>query len=173
MTCGGDVGSHTIGEVHCTNFADRYQAAANSPFIDAALGQELYSFCTQNGTYADFAALNLKTFLDVQSPSTFDNSYFVNLMAGRGILTSDQDLYNDLRTQALVQAYALNGTMFSSQFINSMQRMGKINVLTGTQGQIRQQCWVRNNNATRPMLDLNPVVAPFCKPAGCAATCAV
>jgi peroxidase len=134
-------GAHTIGQIRCTNFADRYDPAANSPFPDAAFGQELYNFCTRNGAAPDFATLNLKTFMDLQSPNMFDTSYYVNLIIGRGVMTSDQDLYNDPRTQPLVTAFASNRTMFFESFIASMLKLGRQGVLSGDNGVIRQQCW--------------------------------
>lgn len=137
-----DAGSHTIGEVHCTNFADRYDPAFSSPFPDAAFGEELRAFCTGNGAATDFATLNLKTFMDLQSPNVFDTSYYVNLIIGRGVMTSDQDLYNDPRTQPMVTTFAANRTAFFQAFQASLLKMGRQGVLSGTNGVIRKQCWV-------------------------------
>lgn len=116
--------------------------AANSSFPDAAFGQELYNFCTRNSEAPDFATLNLKTFMDLQSPNMFDTSYYVNLVIGRGVMTSDQDLFNDPRTQPMVTNFASNRTAFFDTFIASMLKMGRQGVLTGANGVIRQQCWV-------------------------------
>lgn len=135
-------GAHTIGEIHCTNFEDRYNPAANSSFPDAEFGQELYNFCTRNGNATNFATLNLKTFMDLQSPNMFDTSYYVNLVIGRGVMTSDQDLYNDPRTQPMVTNFASNRTAFFNSFEASMLKMGRQGVLSGTNGVIRNQCWL-------------------------------
>jgi peroxidase len=135
-------GAHTIGEVHCTSFTDRYNPALDTPFPDAAFGAELQAFCTGNGASPDFATLNLKTFLDTQTPNEFDTSYYVNLIIGRGVMTSDQDLYNDPRTQPMVTSFAGNRTAFFDAFVASMLKMGRQGVLTGTNGIIRKQCWV-------------------------------
>ena len=135
-------GAHTIGQVHCTNFEDRYNPAANSPFPNAEFGAELQAFCTGNGAATDFATLNLVTFLDFQTPSMFDTSYFVNLVQGEGVMTSDQDLYNDPRTQQMVMTFATNRTAFNDAFVASLLKMGRQGTLTGTNGIIRKQCWV-------------------------------
>lgn len=137
-----DAGAHTIGEIHCSNFADRFVPEANSPFPDAEFGQELYNFCTRNGEFPDFTTLNLKTFMDLQSPNMFDTLYYVNLVMGRGVMTSDQDLFNDLRTQPMVSYFASNRTAFFESFVASMLKMGRQGVLSGTNGVIRNQCWV-------------------------------
>ncbi|XP_024381827.1 peroxidase P7 [Physcomitrium patens] len=134
-------GAHTIGEVHCSNFADRFDPAANSPFGDVSFGQELLAFCTRNGA-GDIATLNLKTFMDLQTPNSFDISYYVNLIIGRGVMTSDQVLFNDLRTQPMVREFAANRTLFFESFQASMLKMGRLHVLTGTNGVIRKQCGV-------------------------------
>lgn len=138
---GGGSGAHTIGEVHCSNFADRFDPAANSPFGDVSFGQELLAFCTRNGA-GDIATLNLKTFMDLQTPNSFDISYYVNLIIGRGVMTSDQVLFNDLRTQPMVREFAANRTLFFESFQASMLKMGRLHVLTGTNGVIRKQCGV-------------------------------
>jgi peroxidase len=114
----------------------------DTPFPDAAFGAELQAFCTGNGASPDFATLNLKTFLDTQTPNEFDTSYYVNLIIGRGVMTSDQDLYNDPRTQPMVTSFAGNRTAFFDAFVASMLKMGRQGVLTGTNGIIRKQCWV-------------------------------
>ena len=129
--------------MHCTNFVDRYDPALATPFPDAAFGAELQAYCTSNYAAPDFATLNLKTFLDLQSPNMFDTSYYVNLIIGRGVMTSDQDLFNDPRTQPMVRYFATNRTAFFESFIASTLKMGRQGVLTGTNGIIRKQCWVR------------------------------
>lgn len=163
-------GAHTIGQTHCSNFADRFASTINNPFPDVAYGKQLYDYCTEGGTVA-FGAVDKKMNLDSNSATTFDNGYFMDLVNGRGVLTSDHDLIVDIRTSALVKLYAANQTAFFNQFATSIRQMGKINVLTGTQGQIRKQCWVRNQvdaiNSPFSDFDFNPISPLICKPATC------
>jgi len=56
-----------------------------------------------------------------------------------------------------------------------MAKMGRISVLTGTMGQIRKQCWVRNSIdpavASQSNLDFGPQSTQFCKPASATPAC--
>ncbi len=90
---------------------------------------------------------------------TFDNQYFKNLQMGLGLFTSDESLLTDSRTQRLVKLFAKDQDKFFEQFGVSFRKMGKINVLTGTQGQVRKQCWVRNSHNADPALD--PISTSF------------
>ncbi|KAE8707226.1 Peroxidase 2 [Hibiscus syriacus] len=71
------------------------------------------------------------------TPAKFDTAYFSNLVKQRGLLTSDQALFNGGSTDKLVKTYSLNPDAFWNDFAKSMIRMGNIKPLTGKQGQIR------------------------------------
>lgn len=87
------------------------------------------------------------TVLDLRSPDTFDNKYYVDLMNRQGLFTSDQDLYTDSRTRPIVTAFAINQTLFFEEFVTSMIKMSQLNVLTGSQGEIRANCSARNSGS--------------------------
>ncbi|KAG6432519.1 hypothetical protein SASPL_104096 [Salvia splendens] len=84
------------------------------------------------------------TVLDLRSPNTFDNKYYVDLMNRQGLFTSDQDLYTDPRTRPTVTAFAINQTMFFDKFVAAMIKMSMLGVLTGSQGEVRANCSARN-----------------------------
>lgn len=67
-------------------------------------------------------------------------------MNKQGLLISDQDLYTDKRTRNIVTSFAVNQTLFFEKFVNVMIKMGQMEVLTGTQGEVRNKCSVRNSN---------------------------
>lgn len=73
-------------------------------------------------------------------------------MNREGLFTSDQDLFTDNRTSGIVTNFAGNQTLFFEEFVVSMIKMGQLNVLTGTQGEIRANCSVRNNVTAEPSL---------------------
>jgi peroxidase len=110
--------------------------------------------CTDNG-YLKLPNYdnNTQFFNDPITPTRFDNQYFKNLEANLGLFTTDESLFNDERTRKLVKTFASNQDAFFKQFGISFRKMGKIGVLTGTQGQIRNQCWVRNSHNVDPALD--------------------
>lgn len=85
--------------------------------------------------------------LDIVSPTKFDNSYYKNILASNGVLSSDQVLLT--KTEAsmdLVKQYANNNKLFFDQFAKSMVKMGNINTLTANRGEIRKTCRRVNSN---------------------------
>jgi peroxidase len=88
-------------------------------------------------------------FLDSATPVRFDNRYFANLIRGRGLLASDQELFSSPSavnaTASLVQLYSRSIPSFFASFPRSMIAMGNLNPLTGTSGQVRANCRVVNS----------------------------
>lgn len=82
--------------------------------------------------------------LDVATPDAFDNNYYTNLQSLRGLLQTDQDLLTAASTNAstapIVDNFATNQTAFFESFVQAMIKMGNIDVLTGSNGQIRSNC---------------------------------
>ncbi|KAI3744110.1 hypothetical protein L1987_57186 [Smallanthus sonchifolius] len=125
-------GSHTIGQARCITFRARiYNNASN---IDATFASNLRSNCPENGSDGNLEPLDLVT------PNTFDNNYFLNLRDRRGLLTSDQVLFNGDSTDSIVNEYIDNPSTFESDFAAAMVSMSEIDTLTGTSGLIRNLC---------------------------------
>jgi len=85
--------------------------------------------------------------LDLATPATFDNQYYINLLSGEGLLPSDQVLFagsNNDQTAQIVRLYADDEIAFFEDFKKAMIRMGSIGVLAGNQGEIRRNCRVVN-----------------------------
>jgi peroxidase len=80
--------------------------------------------------------------LDLVTPTRFDNNYFKNLVRGRGLLNSDEELFRkgQGKTTETVKAYAENEELFLKQFAKSMVKLGNISPLTGSIGEIRVNC---------------------------------
>ena len=74
----------------------------------------------------------------------FDNKYYENLEAQRGLFHSDQELFNGGSQDALVRAYSANNALFFRDFAAAMVKMSNISPLTGTNGEIRSNCRVVN-----------------------------
>ncbi|KAL5713539.1 peroxidase [Ranunculus cassubicifolius] len=136
------VGAHTIGTTACRFFTNRFGRDSS---IDPSFLSQLRSLCPTNGD------ANRRVALDNGSQNRFDNSFFTNLRNGRGILESDQMLWTDNSTRAIVQQLSPRGFLgrllnarFSFEFGRSMVRMGNVGVLTGTQGEIRRVCTAIN-----------------------------
>ncbi|XP_044964330.1 peroxidase 2-like isoform X1 [Hordeum vulgare subsp. vulgare] len=129
-------GAHTIGRAQCKNFRSRLYGEDN---IDSDYATKLRANCPQTSGDGNLAQLD-------DTPTTmtadnFDNSYFVNLQLKKGLLHSDQVLFNGTGgTNNTVNNFASNPPAFSSAFASAMVTMGNLSPLTGSQGQIRRIC---------------------------------
>ncbi|KAK9110539.1 hypothetical protein Sjap_018599 [Stephania japonica] len=140
-------GAHTIGVSNCSSFRERLYP--NQDFtMNQTFAIALRGICPTNVSTNG-------TILDIQTPRRFDNRYYVNLVNRQGLLNSDQDLFTDARTSALVATYARSEGQFFQQFVLSMIKMGQINVLTGTQGEIRANCSAQNAGTTTTMIEVD------------------
>ncbi|KAK7850917.1 cationic peroxidase 1 [Quercus suber] len=115
-------------------------SAANSDLPSPALNlsglitTSIKSNCPSAGGDGNLAPL------DVTSPTSFDNAYFKNLLSKKGLLHSDQQLFNGGSTDFQVGAYSSDLGSFQIDFANAMVMMGNLSPLTGTSGQIRKNC---------------------------------
>lgn len=76
-----------------------------------------------------------------------DNSYYKQLLQHRGILQIDQQLALHPQTADIVRtAAAANDFEFNFKFGEAMLHLGRLQVLTATQGEIRKSCQAVNNN---------------------------
>lgn len=126
-----------MGRARCTTFRGRLQGAniPNAPDASLEFIQSLQELCSGSDSNATLANLDLAT------PATFDNQYYVNLLSGQGLLPSDQNLVTgDDQTRELVETYAEDVVAFFEDFKNSMIKMGSLGVGTGMNGEIRRNC---------------------------------
>jgi len=86
--------------------------------------------------------------LDVRTPNKFDNKYYFDLVARQGLFKSDQGLIEHATTNRTAVRFALNQAAFFDQFAKSIVKMSQMDVLTGTQGEIRLSCAVPNKPAS-------------------------
>ncbi|XP_062102477.1 peroxidase 72-like [Humulus lupulus] len=132
-------GSHTIGDSRCTSFRQRlYNQTGNGRpdyTLHPSYAAELRNRCPRSGSDQNLF------FLDFVSPTKFDNTYYKNLLASKGLLSSDQVLVTSSEaSKNLVIQYAENNELFFEHFAKSMVKMGNISPLTGSRGEIRKNC---------------------------------
>ncbi|KAL2633347.1 hypothetical protein R1flu_004826 [Riccia fluitans] len=135
-------GAHTIGRSHCAPVMRRLYnftgiAGAIDPSIDPSFVSTLMLLCPQN------QARNLIA-MDA-SNGTFDNTFFVDVLANRGIFTSDSTLLSNPFSLQIINSIVTTPTFFLSNFAAAMVKMGNINVLTGSAGEVRLDCTKTNN----------------------------
>ncbi|EER89901.1 hypothetical protein BDA96_10G212700 [Sorghum bicolor] len=124
-------GAHTIGRSQCQFFRSRIYTESNINASFAALRQKT---CPRSGGDATLAPF------DVQTPDGFDNAYYQNLVAQKGLLHSDQELFNGGSQDALVRQYSTNANQFSADFVSAMIKMGNLMPSSGTPTEVRLNC---------------------------------
>ncbi|XP_057869139.2 peroxidase 12 [Cryptomeria japonica] len=137
-------GGHTIGVGHCGSFQNRLYnittgVRVQDPTLNQTFASNLYLVCPVVNDTVNF------TNLDLQTPDDFDNDYYLNVQNNQSLFTSDQTLYDNSTTQGIVDTFASNQTLFFTDFILGMLKMGQLDVLTGTEGEIRSNCSVANS----------------------------
>ncbi|XP_038901470.1 peroxidase N [Benincasa hispida] len=142
-------GAHTIGLARCALFNNRLfnfsGTGSPDPTMESSMVSDLQALCplTDDG--------NKTTVLDRNSTDLFDNHYYKNLLNQKGLLGSDQILFSGdeaqtTATKDLVQAYSSNTTHFFADFVKAMIKMGNISPITGSAGQIRNNCRILNSS---------------------------
>ncbi|KAL1079303.1 hypothetical protein V6Z11_D10G213500 [Gossypium hirsutum] len=124
-------GAHTIGLVKCETFRAHIHNDSN---IDPTFAKSLQRKCPRAGKD------NIHQQLDLQTPTSFDNSYFKNLLKKKGLLRSDQELFSGTSADSLVKKYAADSSEFFKHFSKSMIKLGNIKPITGSSGKIRINC---------------------------------
>lgn len=136
-------GAHTLGFSHCDRFAHRlYNFSSSSP-IDPSLNptyaSQLMQACPRN------VDPSIAIDMDPETPRTFDNVYYQNLVNKKGLFTSDQKLFDDSLSQATVRNFANNPGVFNGAFSEAMRKLGRTGIKTGNQGEIRRDCTAFNS----------------------------
>ena len=122
-------GGHTIGQARCANFRNRIYCETN---IDTSLATSLKSNCLNK------TGDNKICPLDASTPYVFDNFYYKNLLNKKGVLHSDQQLFNGGSADSQTTTYSSKMAKFSTDFSAAMVKMTNISPLTGSSGQIRK-----------------------------------
>ncbi|KAL9246067.1 hypothetical protein vseg_019649 [Gypsophila vaccaria] len=139
-------GAHTIGRSHCTSITqvnDRLYnfngTNAPDPSLNATYASQLRLECPQGSTNTTSVVP-----MDPTTPLVTDTKYYANILANKGLFTSDHTLLTNLASAATVKTYAKNKLLWLNKFAAAMVKMGNIQVLTGTDGEIRLDCRVIN-----------------------------
>ncbi|CAO2210355.1 unnamed protein product [Urochloa humidicola] len=128
-------GGHTLGIAHCANFKDRIKEEVDT--LDATLASSLGSVCRSGGD-AGTAPFD-------RTSTRFDGVYYRELTARRGLLSSDQTLFESPETREMVSMFAMNPSYFFYSFQQGMLKMGQISLKEGDEGEVRNSCRVVNS----------------------------
>lgn len=135
--------AHTIGTTACFFMTKRLYSflpgGQPDPTINPVFLPELTTRCPQNGD------INTRIPMDRFSERLFDKQILHNIKDGFAVLQTDAGLYEDVVTRRIVNSYVgllnpLFGPSFETDFVKAIVKMGKINVKTGSNGEIRRVC---------------------------------
>ncbi|KAJ7948950.1 Peroxidase [Quillaja saponaria] len=156
------LGGHNIGKIGCEFIQQRlynFQGTGQpEPDIPPDFLNEMRLNCppSRNNSIDEFPASNISRRMSessigmsylqalsssVSSGASFDTHYYFSLLRGRGLLFADQQLMAERKTAKLVSAYASDdGSTFRMDFARVMLKMSNLDVLTGSQGEVRLNC---------------------------------
>ncbi|CAO2180069.1 unnamed protein product [Urochloa humidicola] len=143
-------GAHTVGRSHCSSFVNRLYNFSNTsdvdPTISPAYASLLKAICPSNSS--QFFPPNTTTEMDLMTPVALDNRYYLGVANNLGLFTSDQALLTNATLKKSVDEFVKSESKWRSKFAMAMVKMGGIEVLTGTQGEIRLNCRVVNSGSS-------------------------
>ncbi|GLJ40533.1 hypothetical protein SUGI_0836100 [Cryptomeria japonica] len=128
------LGAHTIGVGHCVNVVKRLY-----PQSDANLGLMYASFLRINCP-TSVPLTNLTFIANDMTNLRFDNQYYRDLTNGRGLFSIDSAIATHPRTARAVLNFASDENYFFQIFSQAFIKLTTFGVLTGNQGQIRNNC---------------------------------
>ncbi|KAF8038110.1 hypothetical protein BT93_B0846 [Corymbia citriodora subsp. variegata] len=134
-------GGHTIGVGHCNFFSKRLynftDKGGQDPSLDPTYASQLKAQCK---TLSDDTTTVV---MDPGSPLSFDSHYYTSLNQNQGLFQSDAALLTNKESSKIVSKL-LDQDGFFTEFGQSMKRMGAVQVITGSNGEIRKKCNVIN-----------------------------
>ncbi|GAU40586.1 hypothetical protein TSUD_36020 [Trifolium subterraneum] len=143
-------GAHSIGVSHCSSFSKRLYSFndtfSQDPSMDPKFAMFLKSKCPPpQPQLQQVQSIDPTVVFDGSTPNDLDNKYYMRLKNHRGLLTSDQTLYDSDLTKQMVLRNARHAAIWRVKFAKAMVQMGSIGVSTGSQGEIRERCSVVNS----------------------------
>ncbi|KAJ7943686.1 Peroxidase [Quillaja saponaria] len=139
------IGAHSVGGAHCGMFSNRiYNNKGDGlvkPIPNVAFLDELKGLCPDPNNAEQVQKMGDPVVdFDQTTPEKLDHAYYTNLLEGKALLSTDQALTQDERTNVFVHKFSDNQFKFVKKFLRAMLRLGTTQVLTGNQGQIRRIC---------------------------------
>ncbi|XP_051126043.1 peroxidase 5-like [Andrographis paniculata] len=136
-------GAHSIGDSHCSSFNKRLysfnKTYGQDPTMDADYAEYLKRRCPAAGGGGDPVVA-----MDPTTPARLDENYYKNLMKKKGLLESDQTLWDSGETKEMVKRNGDYPEIWAEKFARAMMKMGSIQILSGKRGEIRKNCRVVN-----------------------------
>lgn len=139
------LGCHTVGVAHCIFFRDRLEDFNGSGLPDPTLDLKLLAKLNRTcGPVQKPLDRDRTAFLDQNTSFFIDNSYYKQLLIRRGILQIDEELAFDNSTATFVKTLASNPSGFLQLLADALVKLGNVEVLEGSAGEIRKNCSIFN-----------------------------
>lgn len=135
-----------MGRTHCSYIVDRlynYNGTEKpDPSMNAAFLDTMRKSCPprKKGQPDPLVYLNPES----GSNYKFTETYYKRILSNKAVLGVDQQLLYGSDTKQITEEFAAGFEDFRKAFADSMHNMGNIKVLTGNQGEIRQNCRYTN-----------------------------
>lgn len=138
------LGAHSFGTARCKMFDYRLNNFSSVETLDPSLNPlyaaRLSAMCQPFGEESGETSVNFEP----TTPMKLDNMFYLNLLAGRTLLQSDQAMTSCPQTSRIVRQMAFDPFRWRRKFLKAMVRLGTVDVLTGKQGEIRKTCRAYN-----------------------------
>ncbi|KAL8152414.1 hypothetical protein V2J09_010174 [Rumex salicifolius] len=144
-------GAHSFGVSHCSSFSNRLYSfnATNpqDPSLEPGFASSLRQQCPSSMSDSSTTVVQ-----DIVTPSRLDNKYYQNVLNHKVLFTSDQSLVTSPTTAKMVKRFAVRNGVWAKKFAKAMVKMGSIEVLTGAQGEIRNNCRIMTRSMIRLLM---------------------
>jgi peroxidase len=124
-------GAHSFGRTTC-NFV-KPRLYPTDPTMNATFVAALRSLCPHSGG----GSIRVNNNLVSLDPNRLSNQFLSNVAAGKVLFTSDQTLTSTKVTADMVADNAARPVAWMVRFAGAMKKMGGIEVLTGSAGEVR------------------------------------
>lgn len=140
-------GAHSLGVAHCQAFTSRLYEDPNLPDsppqtasgLSLAYADLLRKLCPSG------PPVDLSAFMDVITPNTLDNKYYVGVLNNLGLLNSDNALREAVDLKAIVEKMSKYPVWWGKKFGVSMVKMGGIENTEEVVTEIRTNCELPNS----------------------------
>ncbi|ESW29308.1 hypothetical protein PHAVU_002G059600 [Phaseolus vulgaris] len=135
------LGAHSLGKAHCDFFMQRAfnfnGTGKPDPLLPKDVVDEFQKACPNGGT----ALFRNPPVAFDSTPTVLDNLFYQEMIQkNRTLLPSDSHLHEDPRTKPTVEQMANDHALFNKRFHDVMYKLTSLNVLTGTEGEVRKIC---------------------------------
>ncbi|KAL9236170.1 hypothetical protein vseg_010871 [Gypsophila vaccaria] len=141
-------GSHSIGQTRCQGTIADGSSTANVTGAGQILDKTFASMVIQKYCPPEKSSqfFNMSAPLNPEKlDSSWGVSFYNYIGKGKSLIPSDLAMAGHVHTKDQVKQYANDSDLWKKKFNEAMIKLGKMNVITGNQGEIRRHCTIIND----------------------------